>query len=110
MRLLALLTLLLVTGVIGSPIVTHTVAAGFTLVGRVDGGVPSGQRVNPGDTLIIVSDDSGTPVRYVIDLRWVLDSLGRLDQDDLVSVEVEQAPRRHPRGDKRRQRDGPIRY
>jgi hypothetical protein len=61
----------------------------FTLTGRVDAGLPSGSRITLGQTLTIVSDDSGAPTRYVIDLRWVLNDLGALDQDDLVSVDVQ---------------------
>jgi uncharacterized repeat protein (TIGR01451 family) len=67
-------------------------ATTFTLVGTADGGVPSGRRLVLGHTLVIVSTDSGAPVRYTIDLRWVRDSLPAIDQDDLLEVEIQVLP------------------
>lgn len=70
----------------------RTVQAGFTLVGLVDGGKPSGTILSPDGTLTIVSDDSGAPVRYVVSLAWIKDQLPEISQDDLLSVEVEVLP------------------
>src|SRR5215217_848938 len=64
----------------------------FTLIGRADGGVPSGTRLVLGDMLVIVSDDSGAPVRYTIDLRWVRDKLPPIDQDDQIEVDIQVLP------------------
>ncbi len=72
--------------------VSRTAQAGFTLVGLVDGGKPSGATLNPDGTLTIVSDDSGAPVRYVVSLAWVKDQLPEIAQDDLLSIEVERLP------------------
>jgi hypothetical protein len=67
-------------------------AATFTLVGRVDGGRPSGATLSLSDTLVLISEDSGTPTRYAIDLRWVLNRLPDISQDDELLVEIEALP------------------
>ena len=67
--------------------------AGFTLVGLVDCGLTSGRACSIGDTLVLVSNDSGTSTRYLIDLSWLdPDDLDRIDQDAELSVEVERLP------------------
>ena len=79
--------LVLILCVLAEPPTTVT-AETFTLIGRVDGGGPSGTLLAPGPLLTLVSDDSGAPTRYVVDLAWVRDRLPSLDQDDEVSVEI----------------------
>jgi hypothetical protein len=61
--------------------------ASFTLVGLVDCGWQSGETCSFGTTLVLVSADSGTPIRYTIDLSWLdPDDLDKIDQDDELSV------------------------
>jgi hypothetical protein len=67
---------------------TPPVRASFTLTGTVDCGRASGAACSLGDTIVIVSKDSGAPVKYTIDLGW-LKTLPTLDQDDYVSIEIE---------------------
>ena len=64
----------------------------FVLVGTVSCGVRSGQRCEIGDTLILLSDDSGSRQPYQIDISWILGRLPRLDQDDPVRIEIERMP------------------
>ena len=91
-RLTALSLVAILTWLIVLQPPTRTVQAGFTLVGLVDGGKPSGATLSPDGTLTIVSDDSGAPVRYVISLAWMRDRLPEIAQDDLLSIEVEVLP------------------
>src|SRR3712207_377571 len=68
---------------------TPPARASFMLVGLVDCGLKSGQRCSLGKTLTLLSDDSGAPVKYTIDLSWLKPSdLDDLDQDDQVKIEI----------------------
>jgi uncharacterized repeat protein (TIGR01451 family) len=90
LRLAGLLSFCLVVAVLAPlPESSRAESTSFTLVGRADGGAPSGRRLVIGETLVIVSDDSGAPVRYTIDLRWVRDKLPAIDQDDQLEVEIQ---------------------
>ncbi|MCC7371483.1 MAG: cadherin-like domain-containing protein [Chloroflexi bacterium] len=91
-RLNALFLLLLLASLAIFEPEAQTVRAGFTLVGIVDGGKPSGATLSPDGALTIVSDDSGAPMRYVISLAWIKDRLPDIAQDDLLSIEVEVLP------------------
>jgi hypothetical protein len=89
--------LLLVSMLLGIVLMPRSVAgqSTFTVVGLADCGVASGQRCRfptLGATLVLVSNDSGSPERYTIVLDWVGDSLPDIDQDDLLSVEIEAQP------------------
>lgn len=91
-RLTGTLLVLVVVSLITMQPSARPVQAGFTLIGLVDGGKPSGSSLTPDGTLTIVSDDSGAPVRYVVSLAWFKDQIPDLSQDDLLSVEVEVLP------------------
>lgn len=66
--------------------------ASFTLVGLIDCGAASGTACSLHGTLTIVSDDSGAPTRYTIDISQLKGELPKIDQDDLFSVEIERLP------------------
>jgi len=70
---------------------TAPVRASFTLTGLVDCGRSSGATCSIGDTLVILSKDSGNPVKITINVSWLKD-LPKLDQDDYVSIEIEKLP------------------
>lgn len=89
-RAFALCVLLAIVALPGQAL--QAASGSFTLIGRADGGVRSGQHLALSDTLVIVSNDSGVHVRYTIDLRWVRDSLPKIDQDDEIEVEIQLLP------------------
>ncbi|MGE3271772.1 MAG: Ig-like domain-containing protein [Chloroflexota bacterium] len=68
-------------------------AASFTLTGTVACGALSGKHCQlSGNTLTIISDDSGSAQPYTIDIAWIRRELDGLDQDDLVRIEIERQP------------------
>ena len=67
--------------------------AGFTLTCLLDRGLTNGQECSIGETLVLVSKDSGTPTRYTISLAWLKASdLPDFEQDGEYSVELEKLP------------------
>jgi hypothetical protein len=69
------------------------VKATFTLVGLVSCNSPSGTVCPIGQTLTLLSDDSGTKQLYTIDLRWVQGALPEdLEQDQEIRIEIERLP------------------
>ena len=70
---------------------TAPVRANFTLTGTVDCGRSSGAACSLGDTIVIVSMDSGAPTKYTINISWLKD-LPALDQDDYISIDIEKLP------------------
>ncbi len=69
------------------------VRSSFTLVGLIDCGQKSGKPCSLGQTLTLVSDDSGSKQPYTIDLSWVRDKLpGAFSQDQQMRIEIERLP------------------
>jgi hypothetical protein len=60
----------------------------FVLTGLVDCGVRSEAACPVGDTVTLVTDDVGPRQRVEIDIAWVRNQVGSLDQDDFVCIEV----------------------
>jgi hypothetical protein len=67
--------------------------ASITLTGLLDCGATSGSTcIITGTTITIVSNDSGAPKSYTIDITWLSSGLGQVSQDDLLQFEIEQTP------------------
>ena len=72
---------------------TPPVRASFMLDGLIDCGRSSGQQCSFGDTLVLLTKDSGAPTRYTINISWLKPSdLDDFEQDDQVKIEIEKLP------------------
>src|SRR5436190_18566175 len=68
---------------------TSSLGKDLELTGTVDCGLASGARCSIGDTLRLwTTDVDGTRRLVEIDVSWIRDQLGGIDQDDLMSFEV----------------------
>src|SRR5436190_5072341 len=68
---------------------TSSLGKDLELTGTVDCGLASGARCSIGDTLRLwTTDVDGTRRLVEIDVSWIRDQLGGIDQDDLLSFEV----------------------
>src|SRR5215210_8062560 len=62
----------------------------YEIDGTADCGLRSGRRCSIGSVLAVWTDHvSGTRERIEINVSWVRDDLGKIDQDDLVCLVVE---------------------
>ena len=72
---------------------TPPVRASFMLDGLIDCGRSSGQQCSFGDTLVLLTKDSGAPTRYTINISWLKPAdLDDFEQDDQVKIEIEKLP------------------
>lgn len=72
---------------------TPPVRASFMLDGLIDCGRSSGQQCSFGDTLVLLTRDSGAPTRYTINISWLKPAdLDDFEQDDQVKIEIEKLP------------------
>lgn len=63
------------------------------VTGTVECGIPSGQRCDVGDTLVLLTDSvTGVNEPIPIDISWIKKKLPALDQDDEITLSVELLP------------------